>query len=660
MEVLSGAFNLPVTVTSVENAPDTSTRRSGSSGVEVTVLISNVDPKDLSALVNDKMQQQVQKAVMGLTPQKKFVVTVSQPIIEMSPSAASCGPGYFLNQYTENCCSSEASLPSEGTDPVKMVWTNSCSWTCLPPYVLWDLSCLTCSERNALVSDRSKPANSSWDNTGASPDCSAWICNAGYLLSTNSEACVQYDDLLHTCASYTRCATCSLGPGCVWCNTGGCVPGIMHPLNGSVCAYSESGSPNCSCGAVGCPQECKGHHSCELCMGDSLCGWCEGTGGCLLDIQALPPQAATVVAVTSSSSSCPAYWLAHGSVPTLCPTQSSNLPLVLISTFLGIGIFVTGLAFFAILVRCGFFGPHQTGSRRAALPSRLLAELPTFKYGGQARNMRCTESTHEDGLDSGPEEGQEGCSICLAEFAEGEELRMLCCLHVFHRHCVDRWLAISRECPLCKHDLSAAVASPPLLASAAFAARQGRSYDVSVLSSGRRRMWMCRCFHSAVVSGLESNVTSSALSSSVPIEGTGAALLMRPTLLPREQQRQLMSEAGGDRLPATATSTVVLVPLLSEFVAFSDSLDGSGHPSAASEAAAGIWGERSTGGNEPLVVGIDRVATDTREHSELLSSAISLFHRGSVAAANEEHEMEIADAQAVNTGSDNMEENGQP
>ena len=51
------------------------------------------------------------------------------------------------------------------------------------------------------------------------------------------------------------------------------------------------------------------------------------------------------------------------------------------------------------------------------------------------------------------------CSVCLATFAVGDELRHLPCGHEFHLKCVDAWLLgaaaasadrVSATCPLCK------------------------------------------------------------------------------------------------------------------------------------------------------------------------------------------------------------------
>ncbi|VDM44341.1 unnamed protein product [Toxocara canis] len=48
---------------------------------------------------------------------------------------------------------------------------------------------------------------------------------------------------------------------------------------------------------------------------------------------------------------------------------------------------------------------------------------------------------------------QERCSICLDEYKEGQELRVLFCGHEFHPKCVDPWLLSNRRCPLCQYDI---------------------------------------------------------------------------------------------------------------------------------------------------------------------------------------------------------------
>lgn len=47
------------------------------------------------------------------------------------------------------------------------------------------------------------------------------------------------------------------------------------------------------------------------------------------------------------------------------------------------------------------------------------------------------------------------CPICLAEFAEGEKMRVLPkCDHAFHVECIDNWLRSHSSCPICRHCLN--------------------------------------------------------------------------------------------------------------------------------------------------------------------------------------------------------------
>ncbi|KAL2333930.1 hypothetical protein Fmac_015143 [Flemingia macrophylla] len=46
------------------------------------------------------------------------------------------------------------------------------------------------------------------------------------------------------------------------------------------------------------------------------------------------------------------------------------------------------------------------------------------------------------------------CYICLVEYENGDNMRVLPCNHEFHRTCIDKWLKeIHRVCPLCRGDI---------------------------------------------------------------------------------------------------------------------------------------------------------------------------------------------------------------
>lgn len=54
----------------------------------------------------------------------------------------------------------------------------------------------------------------------------------------------------------------------------------------------------------------------------------------------------------------------------------------------------------------------------------------------------------------------EQCQICLAEYEEGDEIRVLPCQHEYHMSCVDKWLKqFHRICPLCRGDVCEAEAT---------------------------------------------------------------------------------------------------------------------------------------------------------------------------------------------------------
>eukprot|EP00927_Polykrikos_kofoidii_P077525 TRINITY_DN74462_c0_g1_i1.p1 TRINITY_DN74462_c0_g1~~TRINITY_DN74462_c0_g1_i1.p1 ORF type:complete len:488 (-),score=53.39 TRINITY_DN74462_c0_g1_i1:151-1467(-) len=46
------------------------------------------------------------------------------------------------------------------------------------------------------------------------------------------------------------------------------------------------------------------------------------------------------------------------------------------------------------------------------------------------------------------------CAVCCEAFLLGDCVRVLPCLHRYHVACVDRWLAQTRTCPVCKHEVA--------------------------------------------------------------------------------------------------------------------------------------------------------------------------------------------------------------
>ncbi|CAL1707221.1 unnamed protein product [Somion occarium] len=70
-----------------------------------------------------------------------------------------------------------------------------------------------------------------------------------------------------------------------------------------------------------------------------------------------------------------------------------------------------------------------------------------------------SSTVHADDRDIVPDAiGRETCPICIVDFEEGDDLRVLPCEghHRFHQQCVDQWLLeLSASCPICRQDFHA-------------------------------------------------------------------------------------------------------------------------------------------------------------------------------------------------------------
>ncbi|GKV35753.1 hypothetical protein SLEP1_g43974 [Rubroshorea leprosula] len=97
--------------------------------------------------------------------------------------------------------------------------------------------------------------------------------------------------------------------------------------------------------------------------------------------------------------------------------------------------------------------------------------LPTYKFKSEKdRNVNNQDNSANEGgvLAAGTAKertisGEDAvCCICLAKYADNDELRELPCVHVFHVECVDKWLKINASCPLCKSEVGENCSTSPI------------------------------------------------------------------------------------------------------------------------------------------------------------------------------------------------------
>ncbi|XP_054981312.1 E3 ubiquitin-protein ligase RNF165 isoform X2 [Sorex araneus] len=74
----------------------------------------------------------------------------------------------------------------------------------------------------------------------------------------------------------------------------------------------------------------------------------------------------------------------------------------------------------------------------------------TFPHKYKKRRPQDSKGKKEEGEES---DTDEKCTICLSMLEDGEDVRRLPCMHLFHQLCVDQWLAMSKKCPICRVDI---------------------------------------------------------------------------------------------------------------------------------------------------------------------------------------------------------------
>jgi hypothetical protein len=90
------------------------------------------------------------------------------------------------------------------------------------------------------------------------------------------------------------------------------------------------------------------------------------------------------------------------------------------------------------------------------LKKRALKALPKLAYADAVVAAAAARGADEDEEDwwNKAEEVLSECAICLAEFGEWEEVRVMPqCGHGFHVACVDTWLLSNSSCPSCRRPI---------------------------------------------------------------------------------------------------------------------------------------------------------------------------------------------------------------
>ncbi|CAK7355508.1 unnamed protein product [Dovyalis caffra] len=91
-------------------------------------------------------------------------------------------------------------------------------------------------------------------------------------------------------------------------------------------------------------------------------------------------------------------------------------------------------------------GSPSLAKANKGVKKKNLQLLPRFTYSA--------EGCSGEGGGATPKFGSTECAICLGEFVEGDEVRVLPqCAHGFHVVCIDTWLGSHSSCPSCRQIL---------------------------------------------------------------------------------------------------------------------------------------------------------------------------------------------------------------
>merc|ERR1719419_1335386 len=93
--------------------------------------------------------------------------------------------------------------------------------------------------------------------------------------------------------------------------------------------------------------------------------------------------------------------------------------------------------------------PHQPRGAR----QEDIERLPTSKYQAKKEEQLINNVKNDDKKPNVQKDENSSCCICLEDFKEGDNIRRLPCLHIFHRDEIDQWLQRNHKCPICRTEI---------------------------------------------------------------------------------------------------------------------------------------------------------------------------------------------------------------